>query len=43
MSMLKENADHIYAVNERGELIGVIAKIDVVRYLICYYTAYKGS
>jgi CIC family chloride channel protein len=39
-TMLKEGADHLYVVNERGELIGVIAKIDVVRRLIRYYTAY---
>jgi CBS domain-containing protein len=38
--MLKENADHVYVVNEKGELIGVIAKIDVVRRLIRYYSAY---
>jgi CBS domain-containing protein len=30
-TMVKENADHLYVVNERGELIGVIAKIDVAR------------
>jgi len=40
LTMLKENADHVYVVNERGELIGVISKIDVVRRLIRYYTAY---
>ena len=40
LTMLKENADHVYVVNEKGELIGVIAKIDVVRRLIGYYSAY---
>jgi CBS domain-containing protein len=39
-TMLKENADHVYVVDERGELIGVVAKIDVVRRLIRYYSAY---
>ncbi len=40
LTMLKENADHVYVVNEIGVLIGVIAKIDLVRRLIRYYTAY---
>jgi CIC family chloride channel protein len=39
-TMLGKNADHVYVVNEKGELIGVVAKIDVVRRLIRYYTTF---
>ncbi|MEM4200392.1 MAG: chloride channel protein [Nitrososphaerales archaeon] len=38
--MLNKNADHIYVVDNKGELIGVIAKIDIARSLIRYYTTY---
>lgn len=39
-TMLSKRADHVYVVDDRGELIGVIAKIDVARRLIHYYTTY---
>lgn len=39
-TMLTRNADHIYVIDDKGELIGVIAKIDVARRLIHYYATY---